>query len=233
MLPVSAPDFRSPTSGSAAAAMTPARLAREHDQASWREVPGGGIEVAVRDGNWVQRLRVLDDGSTSLVEGFALRPTAHAEAFVKWAALAAFISFNLSWVFPLSDHRFHTLFGVLFLVALVDAVLMGLYASVILSTWTRRLGSGWNRPTDLNGWVPRSSAQIATVEAIAERHGGRAYVYDQGVEPLVVRASKLFRADYWFVEDDGFSRKQARFLAVDGISDSRRWIQILTRQPGD
>src|SRR2546430_11326641 len=60
--------YRSPTSGSAAAATTPARLAREFDsQVRWRERPGEEIEVAIlRDGR-VDRCLVDEDGSTTLL----------------------------------------------------------------------------------------------------------------------------------------------------------------------
>src|SRR5438477_3545630 len=91
--------FRSPPSGSVAAATTPARLAREHDDVRWRRGGrGGGLQVAVRDGNRVERLRVLDDGSTSLIEGYALRPIAEAQAFAKWGFLAALMFLGLGWI---------------------------------------------------------------------------------------------------------------------------------------
>jgi hypothetical protein len=125
---------------------------------------------------------------------------------------------------PVWDRSLHTLLGVAFFAAIAGAgaAVMKLYTSVVTSTWTRRLGSGWNQPTNLNGWVPRSSAQIATAESIAEHHGGgQAYVYDQGVPPLVVRACRWFHTNSWFVEDDGSSTKQARFYAADGPGDSR------------
>lgn len=59
--------FRSPSSGSAAAATTPLRLARQVDgDPRWRELPGGEIEVAMLsvDGI-VERVSVEPDGSTT------------------------------------------------------------------------------------------------------------------------------------------------------------------------
>lgn len=57
--------YRSPTTGTPAAATTPARLTDEFDAVLWRELPDGGIEIAARRKRQVERLRVHDDGSTS------------------------------------------------------------------------------------------------------------------------------------------------------------------------
>src|SRR2546423_2882707 len=64
--------FRSPKSGSAAAATTPCRLAREFGgSARWRELPDGRIEVAfIRDNGYLERHVVLEDGQTSCLGSY-------------------------------------------------------------------------------------------------------------------------------------------------------------------
>src|SRR6476660_8899228 len=62
------PVFRSPSTRSVEAAITPARLADELDGAVlWREGPDGGLDVAVMHDGRIDRYVVREDGGETLV----------------------------------------------------------------------------------------------------------------------------------------------------------------------
>ena len=59
--------YRSPTGGSAAAAIAPSRLAQDVDgRALWREQPDGQLEVALLRGRTLERYIVDADGRATL-----------------------------------------------------------------------------------------------------------------------------------------------------------------------
>jgi hypothetical protein len=117
-------EYRSPRFGTAAAATTPARLREQFDNVLWRELPDGGIEVAARRKDHLERVRVNEEGSVSHVATVGL---------------------------PSKRRQRHKL---------------------LESHLGRR--EEWHEPTDLKGWTPRTSAQLAAVEEIADKHGGLA-----------------------------------------------------------
>ena len=192
-------EFRSPSFGSAAAATTPARLAEEFDEVLWRELPSGGIEVAVKRVDLIERLYVHDDGSTSqlatvpvqvwgwgrrlLVGGFALAVVAGVARWLfgvqtdTWATFAAGLAiFAVGWIGSLLGENMHP---------------------------ELEAKGGWYRPTKLNGWTPRASAQLAAVERIAGAHKGLAFVRDVGAATIDVRAPRGGGLDHYVVDGSG------------------------------
>src|SRR4051812_5296755 len=153
--------FRSPTSVPAAAAIVPARLAERYAEVLWRELPGGELEVAIKDGNRVERLRVHHDGSTTRAGS-----STHSSALLKWpgfAALAVLAGALVLVIGPelLGDGRWLELA----FVAWVVAAFVNRWANALKSHLDRELPGNydWHEPTDLHGWTPWTTAQLTAV----------------------------------------------------------------------
>jgi hypothetical protein len=190
-------DFRSPSSGSAAAAITPARLAQEFEQVLWRELPQGGIEVAVQRVGVVERLRVHDDGSTSQVASVPLRSYGWADGLAAGGFVLALFAGAVMW--------FRGDSAGMWPVVVAGVVI---FAVGTVSRWRElrsQLGgiTGWYKPTTLNGWVPRTSAQLSAVERIAEDHKGLALVRDIGAATIDVRAPRVGGLYHYIVDGNG------------------------------
>ena len=191
-------EFRSPSSGSAAAATTPARLAQEFDDVLWRELPEGGIEVALHREGMVERLRVHDDGSTSQVALVPLHSNSWAGLLVAGGFVLAVVAGAVMWSRGGSAGMW----------SLVAAGIV-IYAVGAVSKWRAmrsQLGGTrtvWHKPTNLNGWVPRTSAQLSAVERIAEDHKGLALVRDVGAATIDVRAPRGGGLYHYIVDDSG------------------------------
>ncbi len=191
--------YRSPSSGSAAAAVTPARLADDFGSVVWRHGPDGQLEVArLRDG-YVERYAVHDDGSTTLIESSPppawrpwLKPLMIAAVLLVIAGVvgvAATDSDKNGWPAP---------------IGIVLAVVAAIARERALDLRTR-LGkkSDWHEPTNLHGWVPRSSAQLAAAERIADDHDGVAFVRDLGSRTADVVAMRAGRFEQYWVDELG------------------------------
>ncbi len=189
--------YRSPTSGTPAAATTPARLAREFDHVLWRELPDSGIEVAIRRKGHVEHLQVHDDGSTSDLGRVEIPPRGWADAFTGCGLALMFLCIPLAIGF---GPWMLTLCGIGIALCLVAWVL-----SKRRSDWHTPLGerSDWHQPTDLHEWTPQSVAQLAAVERIAEEHDGLALVRDVGAATIDVRAPRKGGLDGYLVGVDG------------------------------
>jgi hypothetical protein len=77
----------------------------------------------------------------------------------------------------------------------------------------------WHEPTDLHGWAPRTSAQLAAVEQIANDHDGLALVRDVGAATIDVCAPQKGVLDWYVIGGDGTiehlknsSRRQQQWL---------------------
>jgi hypothetical protein len=190
--------YRSPRSGSVAAVTTPARLAQEFDDVLWRELPDGGIEVAVRRKDRVERVQVHEDGSTSHLSTVTPRSRRWATALAVTGIALAFIALGPSFV-GVGTGMLKLFFGgcVLFL--------LGWLGSLRGADLRSQLGnrSDWYEPTDLNGWMPRTSAQLAVVERIADEHAGLALVRDVGAATIDVRAPRKGGLDRYVVDGRG------------------------------
>ena len=191
-------EFRSPSSGSAAAATTPARLAQEFDEVLWRELPEGGIEVALQREGMVKRLRVHEDGSTSQVASVPLRSHSRADLLAAGGFVLALVAGAVMWSRGDSPGMW----------AVVVAGVV-IYAVGSVSRWRAmrwQLGgtrTDWHKPTTLNGWVPRTSAQLSAVERIAEDHKGLAVVRDIGAATIDVRAPRGGGLYHYIVDGSG------------------------------
>jgi hypothetical protein len=194
--------YRSPSSGSLAAATTPARLAQEFDHVLWRELADGGIEVAARRKDKVERLRVHEDGSTSKLSTVALRSTRWASALAMTGIALAVLALGSSFVGA------GTGMVKLFFAGLALFVL-GWLGSLRSADVRSQLGgkSDWHEPTDLNGWAPQTLAQLAAVERIADEHGGLALVRDVGAATIDVCAPRKGGLDRYVVDGRGVAEQ--------------------------
>jgi hypothetical protein len=204
------PVFRSPSTRSVEAAITPARLADELDGAVlWRERPDGGLDVAVMHDGRIDRYVVHEDGSETLVGS---SPPSLPQRWGQRIAMGA-------WA-----------------VALVTIVVMGATdpdgtgpKSGLVALWfacfalfgiggylgskrddlegrLKKLAGGgddWHMPTKLNGWIPRSSAQLRAVERIADDHDGLALVHDLGARTVDVAGVRKGRLERYWVDELG------------------------------
>lgn len=190
--------YRSPSSGSLAAATTPARLAQEFDEVLWRELPDGGIEVAARRKDNVERLRVLEDGSTSHLSTVTLRSTRWAGALATTGIALALIAVGSSIV-GAGTNMLKVFFAGLAL------FLLGWIGSLFGADIRSQLGNkgDWHEPTDLNGWAPRTLAQLTAVERIADEHEGLALVRDIGAATIDVCAPHKGTLDRYVIASSG------------------------------
>jgi hypothetical protein len=165
-------DYRSPRSGSAAAATTPARLKQEFENVLWRELPEGGFEIAARRQDRVERLHVNDEGSIRQLATIAL-PSKRRER-----------------------------------------------RKVLESHLGRR--DEWHEPTDLKGRTPRTSAQLAAVEQIADEHDGLALVRDVGGAAIDVCAPRKGSLEWYVVNGDGTVEQRP-----NPLRRRQRWLKRL------
>jgi hypothetical protein len=191
------PVYRSPRSGSAAAATTPARLAQEFGEVLWRERPDGQIEVATMRDKQVERYVVHSDGSTTLV---ASSPPSAQARLIKPLMISGGVLCIAGFAGWAAVGSPNTLF--LFFVGVALFMLAG-WLSYKADTLSQRLEGEWHMPTNLRGWSPRSSEQLAAVEQIADDHDGVAYVRDLGARTADVVAMRRGRLEWYWVDDLG------------------------------
>ena len=202
--------YRSPRSGSAAAATTPARLAREFGgQVRWRERPSGEIEVAIlRDGR-VDRCLVDEDGSTTLL---ASSPSSSASLWGKPVCIAGFL-LCLATIIVLGasdpDGKGSHAGGLLVFLAGIALAAIGGIAGANADDLSSRLKKlqvaedEWHEPTNLGDWLPRSSEQLSAVERIADEHDGLAFVRDVGARTTDVCVMRKGHFERYWVDEIG------------------------------
>ncbi len=202
--------FRSPSSGSAAAAAAPSRIAREVDgRARWRELPGGEIEVAtMSDDGQLERFHVEQDGSTTPLGS----SRGHGRTWglpTMIAGIVLFVGTPLFLTVTDSDDGGEHPFAML--TAFIGFALIGIGA---VAHHTRRdidarlkkeygRKAGWNEPTNLEGWTPRTATQLRTVEQLADEHEGVAFVRDVGARTIEVYTRRRGRFEHYWVGEDG------------------------------
>lgn len=197
------PVYRSPSSGSAAAATTPARLARDfHGQVLWRTTREGTTEVvALRDGI-LERYRVHEDGTVTLVE------SSDRALGRRWTYAALAIGALLFVGGGLAADAGHPQMAVLvvagWLLWVAGIVHGGLGEDLARRARKAYGGKGeWHAPTNLRDWMPRTSAQLAAVEQIAEEHSGLAFVSDVGARTVDVLAARKGHVERYWVDEQG------------------------------
>jgi hypothetical protein len=213
------PAYRSPTSLPIEAALIPARLAEHYDHVVWRELPGGEIEIATKEGNRVERIRVHRDGTTTPVGSSTHRTWLRRTLFFGPLALGA--ATVLARV-DSEDKWFLTFFVLLFAIGFANDLAedMGSHLRRELRTKDK-----WHRPTKLHDWTPRTTAQLTAVENIATEHGGTAYVSDNGGPTIeVVSGLHLYLLD---AKGDVVEHQQNRALNMKR-DKARRWVDITT-----
>jgi hypothetical protein len=190
------PVYSSPKSGSAAAATAPARLAKQFDgQALWRTALDGTTEVVTLRKGVLERYRVHDDGTTTLMDS-----SDSLGRRVGFGALALggvlFVGAGLAGETPL------VVVGWLLWIAGMAA--LGFSQDVGSRAHRTYGGKGdWHTPTPLHDWTPRTSAQLGAVEQIAEEHGGVVYVSDVGERTVDVVAVKKGRVERYWIDEAG------------------------------
>lgn len=196
------PVYSSPKSGSAAAATTPARLAKEFDgHVLWRTTSDGTTYVvALRKGN-LERYRVNDDGTATLVDSSPRR-------FGRRWLVALFVVGGLLFVGAGLASESHPdlvpLVVVGWLLWAAGIVIGGLGQDLPRRAHRAYGGKGqWHAPTNLRNWTPRSTAQLAAVERIADDHAGVAYVRDVGARAVDVVALGKGRVERYWVDEHG------------------------------
>jgi hypothetical protein len=83
--------------------------------------------------------------------------------------------------------------------------LLGWLGSLRAADVRSQLGNkgDWHEPTDLNGWAPRTLAQLTAVERIADDHGGLALVRDIGAATIDVCAPRKGTLDRYALDSRG------------------------------
>jgi hypothetical protein len=202
--------FRSPSSSTAAAATVPSRLAHEVEgRARWRELPDGTIEVArLTDDGRLERFQIEQDGATTLLDVTEVERRRWAASLgIAGAALflGTLLFLGVSDPDGTGEHS-----GALF-VALIGFVLVGVGGVAYHSgrdidarlKKTFGKNAGWNEPTNLDGWTPRSTAQLGRVEQLADDHEGVAFVRDVGGRTIEVYTKRRGRFEHYWVDEDG------------------------------
>jgi hypothetical protein len=194
--------FRSPRSGSALAATTPARLAAELEgNVRWRQLPSGELEIATINEGRIDRYRVQADGERVLVDTSAA-PLGH-----RGRQLAIFGGFLIFASIAVSASTSETAGFPVFLVGigLAFAGLIARYRSEDLDVRLKKIDKAgkWHEPTNLRGWSPQSAEQLAAVEHIADEHDGLAFVRDIGTRTIDVVAMRRGRLERYWVDELG------------------------------
>ena len=202
--------FRSPSSGTAAAATAPSLLASRVDgQARWRELPDGAIEVTtLNDEGRLERFRVDEDGRTTplaapIAEG---RPWALPTMIL---GIVLFVGTGLFMGITDPDGNGEHEAGTL--LVLVGFALIGIggfahHGARDIDGRLKRVygkNAGWHEPTNLQGWTPRTALQLGAVERLADNHEGVVFVRDVGGKTIEAYARRRDRFEHYWVDEDG------------------------------
>lgn len=197
------PVYRSPSSGSAAAATTPARLARDfHGQVLWRTTREGTTEVVTLRDGILERYRVHEDGTVTLMD------SSDRALGRRWTYAALAVGALLFVGGGLAADAGHPQMAVLvvagWLLWVAGIVNGGLGEDLARRARKAYGGKGeWHAPTNLRDWMPRTSAQLAAVEQIADEHSGLALVSDVGARTVDVLAVRKGRVERYWVDEQG------------------------------
>jgi hypothetical protein len=197
--------FRSPSSVSAAAAAAPSRIAAEvAGAARWRQLPGGQIEVAtLTDDGRLARVQVEHDGTTTPVD-FTPQPR---RLWARPTMILGIVLFIGTAV--LLDSEDPNPFGILIVFIGFALIPIGAIAQHNTGDIDARLkkeygkDAGWNEPTNLHGWTPRTAEQLRTVEQLADEHEGVAFVRELGGRTIDVYTRRRGRFEHYWVGEDG------------------------------
>ena len=108
----------------------------------------------------------------------------------------------------------------------VAGALGAVYANDFRTYLNRQLGEHheWHVPTDLDGWTPRTTAQLAAVEDLADEHGGSARIAEHGLSTILVRLDRGARLHDYVLDDRG------RVESHETTPPSRRLLDAIARR---
>jgi hypothetical protein len=90
--------------------------------------------------------------------------------------------------------------------------------------------SAWHEATQLNGWVPRTSAQLAAVERLANDHDGVAELRDVRSATVDVLVTGRWRREWHRVDQAG--RTELVESTRQGRKDiAAQAVEIRTKEP--
>jgi hypothetical protein len=196
------PVYRSPRSGSAAAATTPARLARDFDgQVLWRTTSEGTTEVVALRGGVLERYRVHEDGTVTLIDS----SDRALERRWTYAALAIGAVLFVGGGLAAEGRPQMAVLVVAGWVLWVAGIVHGGLGEDLARRARKAYGGKgeWHAPTNLRGWMPRTSAQLAAVEQIADEHSGLVFVSDVGARTVDVLTVRKGRVERYWVDEQG------------------------------
>jgi hypothetical protein len=204
------PVFRSPSTRFVEAALAPAKLADEFDGAVlWRERPDGELDVAVMREGRIDRYVVHGDGSETLVgSSFPSLPQRWGGRVAIGAWLVALVTIVAMGITDPDGTGLKLALVVLWFACFALFGIGGFLGARRddLEGRLKRLPDGegdWHMPTKLNGWIPRSSAQLEAVEQIADEHDGLALVHDLGARTVDVAGMRKGRLERYWVDELG------------------------------
>jgi hypothetical protein len=214
------------------------RLADEHDQeARYRNLEDGTIEVAVMRKGVLTRHVVDDRGTTLSVEAFPRSWKYRAGIAV---TLAGFVGFFVlthwsAWAF----------------VPIFAAFVVGGMLHQAGRLQARLDGEEWKLIPMLGGWEPRTREQLDAVEELLDENENRVVVRPYDTRSIEVAGMNGSRFNWFRVDEDGETtlletagRKYAPYAAMDPLRkqlrkrglDSAEWIAVtrhVTDEGGD
>jgi hypothetical protein len=241
---------QSPYVPSVIAATAPARLAEAFGvEACWRRSPSGGVEIITVAEGVFRRHIVEEDGRMRLAD--ELPPTTlqrHGKriALTGWL-LCGGAMVGLGIASP--DGNDLPPWSAVFFVLLViggflfvrGGTLYGRCESADIRLKLLELPTaGWKVAPKLDGWAPASTSQLATVESLADRHGGMAFVREDARDQVEVLVRRRFRiVTYWVSPsgDTGISSEEPAGLhllywhARQRTAEGGEWMGIKTEPP--
>jgi hypothetical protein len=204
------------------------RLADEHDQeALYRNLQDGTVEVAVMRKGVLTRHVIDNRGTTLSVETFPRSWKYTWGIVVTLAAVACFFVLTswLPWV-------------VVFIFALFAA---GAWLHQAGKLQARLKDGEWKLIPMLSGWEPRTREQLEAVETLLDENGGRVLVRPYDTRSIEVAGMKGSRFNRYRVDEEGETtlvetagRKYAPYSAMDPLRkqlrkrglDSAEWNEV-------
>ena len=218
--------YRLPPGQTVAAVVAPARIAEEAGAyTAWRERPDGSVEVATVSADGIRRW-VVDENGTTVWLGQDSPPSPGRWIYAVVLAGPAGIVVCALVLAGLATRFLPERFAWLFLIGLAMAAsFVGLLLRFSPERLLQHMGGEWHEPTMLEGWRPRTSAQLASVERLADKNGGVAKVREAAGEGVDVVVHRWGRRQLYFVDASGVERR----VEFDSTYKGAPWLEVRTR----
>ena len=217
--------FRSPSSTTVAQAAAPSQLAHQVEgRARWRRCSDGTLEVVtLTSDSRLELFRIEVDGSATPlpVPRSTVRPWALPTMLL---GVVLFIGTALLMGTQDPDGTGEHPVGLLVVLTGFALIVFGgvrhFDTRDIDSQLKRAYGkdNGWQEPANLHGWTPRTAAQLAAVEQLADVKDGVAYVRDVGARTIEVYTQHEGRYEHFWIDEDG------RAELIDSASARGRYL---------